>query len=150
MNITEHKPLNVDPITFEILRHRLEEIVNEAYYTMARVSGNAIITEAGDHEEAILNAAGDTIMVGGGIVEWTQCLEEAGRYIAREYEENPGINEDDQFVLNCTEVAAVHLMDIQVLKPVFWEGRRIAWINTAGTQYGRRRDPGRRRHDRGA
>jgi len=122
----------VDPITFEILRHRLEEIVNEAYYTMARVSGNAIITEAGDHEEAILNAAGDTIMVGGGIVEWTQCLEEAGRYIAREYEENPGINEGDQFVLNCTEVAAVHLMDIQVLKPVFWAGKRIAWINTAG------------------
>ncbi len=122
----------VDPITFEILRHRLEEIVNEAYYTMARVSGNAIITEAGDHEEAILNAAGDTIMVGGGIVEWTQSLEEAGRYIAREYEDNPGINEGDQFVLNCTEIAAVHLMDIQVLKPVFWEGKRIAWINTAG------------------
>lgn len=122
----------VDPITFEILRHRLEEIVNEAYYTMARVSGNAIITEAGDHEEAVLNANGDTIMVGGGIVEWTQCLEEAGRYIVQEYEENPGINENDQFVLNCTEVAAVHLMDIQVLKPVFWEGKRIAWINTAG------------------
>ncbi len=133
MNIAEQQQgLKVDPITFEILRHRLEEIVNEAYYTMARVSGNAIITEAGDHEEAILNAAGDTIMVGGGIVEWTQCLEEAGRYISQNYEDNPGIHEDDQFVLNCTEIAAVHLMDIQVLKPVFWEGRRIAWIDTAG------------------
>ena len=122
----------LDPVTFEILRHRLEEIVNEAYYTMARVSGNAIITEAGDHEEAILNANGDTIMVGGGIVEWTQCLEEAGRYISTEYQDNPGIFEGDQFVLNCTEVAAVHLMDIQVLKPVFWEGKRFAWLNTAG------------------
>ncbi|MFO1466687.1 MAG: hydantoinase B/oxoprolinase family protein [Steroidobacteraceae bacterium] len=122
----------LDPVTFEILRHRLEEIVNEAYYTMARVSGNAVITEAGDHEEAILNANGETIMVGGGIVEWTQCLEEAGRYISKEYEENPGILEGDQFVLNCTEIAAVHLMDIQVLKPVFWNGERIAWVNTAG------------------
>jgi len=124
--------MTLDPVTFEILRHRLEEIVNEAYYTMARVSGNAVITEAGDHEEAILNANGETIMVGGGIVEWTQCLEEAGRYIATEYADNPGIFAGDQFVLNCTEIAAVHLMDIQVLKPVFWQGERIAWVNTAG------------------
>src|SRR5207249_6248189 len=119
-------------ITFEVLRHRLEEIVNEAYYTLARVSGNAVITEAGDHEESILNARGDTIMAGGGIVEWTQCLENAGRYIAANYADNPGIRQGDQFVLNATEVAAVHHMDIQVLKPVFWDGELIAWIDTAG------------------
>ena len=33
------KGKKLDPVTFEILRHRLEEIVHEAYYTMARVSG---------------------------------------------------------------------------------------------------------------
>ena len=52
------KGKKLDPVTFEILRHRLEEIVHEAYYTMARVSGNAVITEAGDHEESILDGDG--------------------------------------------------------------------------------------------
>lgn len=127
--VTQRK---LDPVLFEILRHRMEEIVAESYYTMARVSGNPVITEAGDHEEAILNAQGDTVMVGGGIVEWTGCLEDAGRFISREYEDNPGINDGDQFILNDTEIAAVHHMDIEVLKPVFWEGKRIAWVNAAG------------------
>lgn len=122
----------LDPITFEILRHRLEEIVAESYYTLARVSGNAVITEAGDHEESIMNAMGDTVMVGGGIVEWTGCLEDAARYISQEYEDNPGIHEGDQFIMNDTGIAAVHHMDIQVLKPVFWEGKRVAWLNCAG------------------
>ena len=122
----------LDPVTFEILRHRLEEIVHEAYYTMARVSGNAVITEAGDHEESILDAMGNTVLAGGGIVEWTHCLEDGAKFISNEYEENPGIHEGDQFILNSTQIAAVHHMDIQVLKPIFWEGRRVAWMNTAG------------------
>ena len=126
------KGKKLDPVTFEILRHRLEEVVHEAYYTMARVSGNAVITEAGDHEESILDAMGNTVMAGGGIVEWTHCLEYGAKFISENYEENPGIHEGDQFVMNSTEIAAVHHMDIQVLKPIFWKGKRVAWMNTAG------------------
>ena len=78
------KGRKLDPVTFEILRHRLEEIVHEAYYTMARVSGNAVITEAGDHEESILDAMGNTVLAGGGIVEWTHCLEDGARFISEQ------------------------------------------------------------------
>jgi N-methylhydantoinase B len=125
---------DLDPVTFEILRHRMEEIVGEMYYVMGRVSGSPIIYQVGDHEEAILDADGETVMVGGGIVEWTYSLEAAGKHLVRQYEENPGIYEGDQFILNDAYVACVHAMDVQVLAPVFWEGKRVAWVVSAGHQ----------------
>lgn len=124
----------LDPITFEILRHRLEEIVGEMYYTIARVSGNIVVMAAGDHQEGILNAQGDAVMIAGGIVEWVTCLETAGQYLTETYEENPGFYDGDQFIVNHPYITSVHSMDIQILAPVFWKGKRIAWVVTAGHQ----------------
>lgn len=122
----------IDPILFEILRHRIEEIVAEAYYTISRVSGNAVIAEVGDHEEALLDAHGNTVMVAGGIVEWTSVLGAAAKHLIKAYEDNPGIKEEDQFIFNHAYLAAVHAMDVQVLAPVFWKGKRVAWVVAAG------------------
>jgi N-methylhydantoinase B len=121
-----------DPILFEVLRHRIDEIVAEAYYTLARTSGNAVIAECGDHQEALLDADGNTVLAAGGVVHWTYVLEEAGRHIVKAYEDNPGIYDGDHFVFNDSYIASIHHMDIMVLSPVFWEGRRVAWMVTAG------------------
>jgi len=128
------RKMKLEPVTFEVLRHRVEEIVHEMYYTMAVLSGNPVIFEVGDHEEALLDADGETVMVSGGIVEWTYALEVATKYLVEQYENNPVINEGDQFILNDTYTACVHGMDVQILAPVFWEGRRIAWVVSAGHQ----------------
>jgi N-methylhydantoinase B/oxoprolinase/acetone carboxylase alpha subunit len=40
----------LDPVTFEILAHRLEQIIAEAYYTISHVSGSAVVMEVGDHQ----------------------------------------------------------------------------------------------------
>jgi N-methylhydantoinase B len=123
---------SLDPVTFEVLRHRVEEIVHEMYYTMAVVSGNPTIFEVGDHEEAVLDSTGETVIVGGGIVEWVYALEAGARFLVGNYEENPGINEGDQFILNDVYTACVHAMDVEILAPVFWEGKRVAWVVSAG------------------
>ena len=124
----------LDPVLFEVLRHRINEIIAEAYYTMTRTSGNAVIAECGDHQEALLDANGDTVLAMGGVVEWTYVLEEAGKYLVQAYEDNPGINDGDQFIFNDSNIACVHQPDIQVLAPIFWEGKRVAWMVTAGHQ----------------
>jgi len=53
----------LDPVTFEIIKHNIEEIVGEMFYVMGRVSGSPIIYGAGDHEEAILDADGEAVML---------------------------------------------------------------------------------------
>jgi len=122
----------LDPVLFEVLRHRLEEIVAEAYYIVARTSGNAVISECGDHLEALLDADGNTVTIAGGVVSWTSILECSGKYIVQNYEENPGIYDGDHFVFNATDISTVHKPDIEVLTPIFWEGKRVAWMVTGG------------------
>ena len=126
--------MRLDPVTFEVLSHKIEEIVAEMYHTIGWVSGNPVVFEAGDHQEGIFDANGEAVMFGGGIVEWTYALQAAAQHLCQEYEENPGINDGDQFLLNHAYVAAVHAMDIQLLAPVFWQGKRVAWVVTAGHQ----------------
>ena len=124
----------LDPVTFEILEHRVEELVGEVYYTMTRLSGNPIIYECGDHQEALLDADGETVMIAGGILHWVNSLEMAGKHLLREYEENPGIHDGDQFMFTDCYAACVHSPDVLMLAPVFWEGKRVAWIVSAGHQ----------------
>ena len=78
----------------------------------------------------MLDADGNTVMVAGGIVEWTYALEAAGKHLVRVYEDNPGIDDGDQFVFNDSYLAAVHHMDIQVLVQliafiILWEAKVI-------------------------
>jgi N-methylhydantoinase B len=125
------KRKEIGVVEFEVLRHRIEEIIQEMYYTMTILSGNTVVMEVGDHAEAILDASGETVMVGGGVAHWMIALETAAKYLVQNYEQNPGINEGDQFILNDPYIANVHAQDVQLLAPVFWEGKRIAWVATA-------------------
>jgi len=117
----------LDPVTFEILAHRLEQIIAEAYYTISHVSGSAVVMEVGDHQEAILDNNGDLALFGAGLVHWTPSLSLAGKYIVREYEEDPGIFEDDQFICNDPYTAASHAPDIALVAPIFFKGRRVGF-----------------------
>ena len=53
----------LDPITFQILRHRLIAINEEAATTMKLVSGSTVATEANDMNTAVMNAQGDVVAV---------------------------------------------------------------------------------------
>jgi N-methylhydantoinase B len=117
----------IDPVTFEILSHRLEQIIAEAYYTISHVSGSAVVMEVGDHQEAILDSQGNLALFGAGLVHWTSSLALAGNYIVREYEEDPGIFEDDQFICNDPYTAASHAPDIALIAPIFYKGQRVGF-----------------------
>ena len=53
-------PTRVDAVTFEILRHRLWSINEEAGHTLERVSGSLIASEVHDMNTSIMNARGDS------------------------------------------------------------------------------------------
>lgn len=121
----------LDPITFEVLRHKLDEIVAEAYHTIGMVSGSPVVYEIGDHQEALCTAGGEVVAFGAGVLHWVRSLAAGVSHLVHQYSENPGINEDDQFLLNDTYVAAVHANDVQLLAPIFWKGELIAWAGSA-------------------
>lgn len=124
----------LDPITFGVLRHKLDAIIDEAYYTIGQVSGNPVVYEAGDHQEAICTPAGELAVFGGGVLHWTRSLSYGIRHVIANYADNPGFAEDDQFLLSDPYIGPIHYNDVQLLAPVFFEGEIIAWTGCGSHQ----------------
>jgi N-methylhydantoinase B len=120
--------LDVDPVTYQVLRNRFWSINLDHSDTIRRVSGSPVIVYMDDFNTALLTETGDLLMAGPSIqwfaavgdlpVKWT--LEHRGA--------NPGIHEGDVFFTNDPWIGCIHAMDVGMFAPVFWEGRIFSWI----------------------
>ncbi len=119
--------ITIDPVTFEILRHRMWGINDEAGATLRLVSGSPVANEAFDYNTAIMNAKGEVMAIGAYITLHAISLEQIVKDILEEYGDNPGIHEDDMFFCNDPYVGAMHQSDVAVVAPVHWNGELIAW-----------------------
>jgi len=117
----------LDPITFQILRHRLIAINEEAATTMKMVSGSTVATEANDMNTAIMNAQGDVVAVARYSLAKATTLSLVVKDILENYQENPGINEGDAFLTNDVYLGVQHQNDVAVVMPFFVDGELVAW-----------------------
>lgn len=115
----------LDPITFEIVRHRLFRVVEEAILTLKHVSGSPITNEAHDLMVSLYTPQGDLLMGGVGFLHHMSCASEACKAIIRRFEDR--IYEDDMFLLNDPYTAALHTSDVYIVSPIHFEGALIAW-----------------------
>src|SRR3989442_13960624 len=91
-------PTRVDPVTFEILRHRLWSINEEAGHTLERVSGSLIASEVHDMNTSIMNAQGDSLVLAPYMLVHAISMETLAKDVVGNYQDNPGINPDDMFL----------------------------------------------------
>jgi N-methylhydantoinase B len=117
----------LDPITFEVVRHRLWAINNEATATLKFVSGSPVATEVYDFNTAIMNARGEAVVVGPYIASHAICQGLVVETILQECADNPGIGEGDVFLCSDPYSGAIHQNDVAVVAPVFADGQLIAW-----------------------
>ncbi|MDF2837493.1 MAG: hydantoinase B/oxoprolinase family protein [Paenibacillus sp.] len=121
-------PRKIDPIQYEILRHRLQSITEEAATAMKRVSGSPVATEIGDLNVAIMNRDGECVLIGQYIVTKGSTLSCVVKDVLANYQENPGIQEGDGFLCNDPYIGIMHQNDIALVMPVFYEGELVAWV----------------------
>ena len=119
--------VTLDPVTFEVLRHRIWSINDESAVTLKRISGSPVATEVNDFNTSILNAAGDAVVVGQYIVSHAIGQNIIVQNIIADLAENPGINEDDVFITNDPFIGALHQNDVTCAAPIFAEGELLAW-----------------------
>ncbi|MFQ5913622.1 MAG: hydantoinase B/oxoprolinase family protein [Nitrospinota bacterium] len=119
--------MSVDPFTFEIVRHKLTRVVDEAVITLKHISGSSTTTEGHDLLVGLYRADGSLLMAVVGYLHALPGAGEACRHILREYSENPGIYDGDVFFLNDPYVAALHSSDDYVVSPIFNQGKLVAW-----------------------
>lgn len=115
----------VDPITFEIIRHRLYRVVEEAVITLKHVSGSAITNEGHDLMVSLYTADGGLLLGGVGFLHHLSCASQACKAIIRRFEGR--VNEGDMFLLNDPYTAALHTSDVYIISPIHFDGKLVAW-----------------------
>lgn len=118
---------SLDPITFEILRHRLWSINEEAATTLKLVSGSPVASEILDFNTSIMDADGEPVIVGPYIAAHAICHSFITKNVIGHFSENPGIGEGDMFICSDPYSGAIHQNDVTLVAPIFHEGKVIAW-----------------------
>jgi N-methylhydantoinase B len=123
-----------DPITFEVIRHKLQAITEEQAITLKSVSGSPVVTDATDFNNGIYLADGSIVTMGPQVLFHTGTMSSVIRSIIADYAEHPGIHEGDMFILNDPYKGAVHQPDVSIVAPIFHGGRHVAWAGSCAHQ----------------
>ena len=120
----------IDPITFEVIRHKLWSINEEGSATMVHVSGSPVV-HATDYNFGIYAADGEMAVVGVYLLVPIYT----GFMAIREFLERfDDIEPDDVFIINDPYLAAEHQNDVQFCAPYFHGGELVAWIGCMAHQ----------------
>jgi N-methylhydantoinase B len=121
---------SVDPITFEILSHRLYQIAKEMGTALERVGGTVNTTQMHDYMASLYLANGDVLSAGDSMGWHVACAGFAVKRIIERFETKGGIHPDDIFLLNDPYSAAIHQSDVYMISPIHFKGKLMGWSAT--------------------
>ncbi len=126
---------DVDPVTFEVIRHALWNINEEHGGTIQRVSGSPVAMYALDLNPTIMTEDAEFVYVGPYMQYMSGVADTQVKWVLEYRSDNPGISDGDMFLANDPWVGAPHQQDVMLICPVFWEGELFAWITNCLHQY---------------
>ena len=118
----------VDPVTFQIIRHKLHQVIDEAIIALENVSGSPITNEGHDLMVSLYKADGGLMVGGVGFLHHLTSASQAVKHILANYQDDPGIFEDDVYILNDSYTAALHPPDIYTISPIYYEGQLTGFV----------------------
>ncbi len=116
----------IDPFRLEVLRHALTAIAEEMSFVVMRAARSPLLREAGDLSSALTDARGQLVAQGRdipvhlGVMSFT-----VGAFLSRVPAER--LRPGDVWFTNLPELGGNHLPDVKAIRPVFSEGRLIAF-----------------------
>src|SRR5262249_13226649 len=122
--------VSVDPVTFEVIRHRLWAINDEQAMIAARMSGSPVIYEVYDFNAGLLTPDGHGLVAGIYILHHAATID---FFVQRILAERPleQIREGDMFFTNDPWYGALHSNDGILVTPIFRDGRIVCWSGLA-------------------
>ena len=115
----------LDPITFEVLKHRLWQINDEQSAAIKTISASPIVVEGNDFNTGLFTAAGDVVVAGIGSVVHVTTMGDTLRAIIQKAGR---IRDGDVFLTNDPFMGALHQNDVVMASPVFAGGEVFMWI----------------------
>lgn len=122
--------LTIDPVTFEVIRHKLWSINTEGSTTVEHVSGSPVV-HATDYNFGIYTATGEMAIIGLYLLTPIYTGAMAIDVFLKKYDD---IEPGDVFIINDPYVAAMHQNDVQFCSPVFRDEEIVAWLGCMAHQ----------------
>jgi N-methylhydantoinase B len=122
-------PAGFDPVTLEVLRHRLDKIAEEMQSTLLRSSCSPIVKEGLDASASLFTLKGETLAQACAIAIHLGTLIPAVGTIIERFPVAQ-MREGDVYMLNDPYCGGTHLPDFAIVMPVFAGGRPIALAAT--------------------
>ena len=126
---------NIDPITYEVVRHNLWQINEEHGATIQRLSGSPVAMYALDLNPSLLTEDAEFVYFGPYMQYMSGVTDTQVKWTLENRSDNPGIRDGDMFLANDPWVGAAHQQDVMLLCPVFWEGELFCWVTNCLHQY---------------
>ncbi|MGA2394884.1 MAG: hydantoinase B/oxoprolinase family protein [Candidatus Lustribacter sp.] len=117
----------VDPIAFEVIRHRLHGITSEQAARLMAISGSKQVTEMSDFNVGLYLADGSVAAMGHTSLHHSVCMAQMVRAVIEDCEGDPGIGEGDMFIVNDPWKGNMHAPDIAMLAPLHVDGKLALW-----------------------
>ena len=114
-----------DPITLEVIRHRLDKIAEEMQATLLKSSCSPIVKEGLDASASLFTLDGTTLAQACAIAIHLGTLIPAVASILAKFPVEQ-MGEGDIYILNDPYCGGTHLPDFAVVMPIFANGRPIA------------------------
>ena len=118
-----------DPITLEVIRHRLDKIAEEMQATLLKSSCSPIVKEGLDASASLFTLDGTTLAQACAIAIHLGTLIPAVAAICAKFPVDQ-MGEGDIYILNDPYCGGTHLPDFAVVMPIFANGRPIALAAT--------------------
>lgn len=123
---------SVDPIQASVLHRRLKSITEEMGLTLLRTTRSPILSEARDFVTGLYDARGQMLEQTEYIPVLAFAMQPACEHVARFFGDD--IHEGDVVLHNDVFSGGNQNNDVAVFRPVFREGRLVAWAACKGHQ----------------
>lgn len=120
---------NIDPITFEVLSHRLHQITREMGITLERTGGTVTTTQQHDYNASLYRPDGEIMAAGETYGHHVVCAGYAVKRILERFGKDE-IYPDDIFLLNDPYLAAIHNPDVYIISPIHCQNVLVGWSAT--------------------
>src|SRR5918999_36726 len=117
-----------DPIGFELFRNTLLSIADEMALTILRTAYSGVLRDNMDYSTAFCDADGRTVAQGLTLPAHLSSFPDALAATIARYGDR--MKSGDIYCLNDPFEGGMHIPDVFVLKPIFFEGARVAFAAT--------------------
>jgi N-methylhydantoinase B len=128
LKLHQDADVELDPITYEVIRSKLWNLNLDHCETIKRTSGSQFVAEANDLNITLTTETGEAIAFGPYAVLFAGYADMSIKWTLEFRSSNPGIGDGDVFVHDDPWIATNHANDICVYAPVFWDDELFAWL----------------------